>query len=73
MLNFLLLEWNNVKSIFFKGTNKLLNINKMDSKEEINIKQSHNSKYWRYLNTINFANVYNLNTINVANVYKDSV
>jgi len=57
VLNFILDEWINENSNYFKGANKLLNINKNDSKEDKAKKQSHNSKYWRYLNTIKLATI----------------
>ena len=58
MLNYVICEWNNENSVIFKGYNKLLIIDPTDSKEDKNKKQSHNSIYWQYLNTINLANLY---------------
>ena len=45
MLDFILNEWNNENSSFFKGSNIFKEINKSDSQVEKNNKQSHNSKY----------------------------
>lgn len=58
VLDFILLEWYNENSKFFNGLNKEQVISKSDSEEIRNSKQSHNSKYWRYSNTINIAKVY---------------
>ena len=58
ILKFIRNEWLNDNSTFFKGLNKLEIINNKDNEEEIGRKQSHNSKYWRYLNTINIATIY---------------
>ena len=58
VLDFILLEWNNENSLYFKGFNKEQVISKFDSPELKRRKQSHNSKYWKYLNTINIATVY---------------
>ena len=58
VLEFILIEWNKENSVYFKGFNKLQVINKTDSEVIKRNKQSHNSKYWRYLNIINIATVY---------------
>lgn len=58
MLNFILEEWENDNSCYFNGQNKLLTTTNIDTKEDLKMKQSHNSKYWRYLNTINIATLY---------------
>lgn len=58
VLDFILNEWYKENSVYFKGFNKLQVINKKDSEDVKRNKQSHNSKYWRYLNIINIATVY---------------
>ena len=58
MLNYIIEEWNKENSVLFKGYNKLLEINKKDKNKTKLEKQSHNSIYWQYLNTINLANIY---------------
>ena len=58
MLNYIIDEWNKENSVLFKGYNKLLEINKKDNNIKKLEKQSHNSIYWQYLNTINLANIY---------------
>ena len=42
----------------FNGQNICLEILKTDNKNEINFKQSHNSRYWRWLNTLTIALLY---------------
>jgi len=58
VLDFILLEWEKENSLYFKGLNKEEIISNSDSPELKRRKQSHNSKYWKYLNTINIATVY---------------
>jgi hypothetical protein len=55
VLGFVLKEWSNPHSVFFKGYNQLEILNKEDSKEIKISKRSHNSKYWNYFNTIAIA------------------
>ena len=60
VLNFLISEWNNKDGWLFKGINILKEIDPKVklSKTEINDIQSHNSKYWNILNTLNIAVLY---------------
>jgi hypothetical protein len=58
VLDFILEEWENKESSLFKGLNTLLIVNDTDSKEVKIRKQSHNSQYYNYLNTINIATLY---------------
>lgn len=60
VLEFILMEWNKEDSKYFNGplNGQQLEINKKDSEIVKRSKQSHNSRYWRYLNIINIAKVY---------------
>jgi hypothetical protein len=58
VLDFIVGEWLNEDSKFFNGENKLKIIEGNESNEEKRSKQSHNSNYWRYNNTINIAMAY---------------
>jgi DNA-directed RNA polymerase len=57
-LDFVLGEWNNKNSKLFNGLNIVEEINDKDTKDDKKLKQSHNSKYWRYYNIINIAYLY---------------
>ena len=58
MLEFILLEWNNPKSILFNGHNVYQQILDTDTKEIKFNKRSSNSKYNMYSNIITIANLY---------------
>lgn len=58
MLEFILMEWNNPKSILFNGHNVFQQILDTDSKEIKSNKRSSNSKYNMYSNIITIASLY---------------
>lgn len=58
VLDFILTEWNNPDSTYFNGLNKEHDILKDDKAEVKLSKQDHNSKYWRFFNTITVATAY---------------
>jgi hypothetical protein len=58
VLDLIIAEWNNEISSYFHGFNKEQVISSSESPAVKLNKQSHNSKDWRYLNTINVATVY---------------
>jgi len=58
MLEFILLEWDNPKSILFNGHNVYQQILDTDSKEIKSNKRSSNSKYNLYSNIITIASLY---------------
>jgi hypothetical protein len=58
VLDFILTEWEKDNSVYFNEFNKLQVVNKTDTEEVKRNKQSHNSKYWRYLYIINIATLY---------------
>ena len=58
LLSYIMAEWYNENSVIFQGFNRILTINETDSKEDKINKQSHNSKYYNYLSTLNIANLY---------------
>jgi DNA-directed RNA polymerase len=51
-------EWNKADSFLFKGYNKKLDIEDMDSSIVKIEKRAHNSIYWQYLNILQIAGLY---------------